>query len=891
MFNVFKNLLDTNQKEIDRLTKIVARINSLEEQAQQLKSADFPARINSFKSRLSKGESLDDLLPEVFALVREASVRTLKMRPFDVQLMAAIAFHEGKVAEQKTGEGKTLSAAPALVLNALTGKGAHLVTVNDYLARRDAGWMGPLYHYLGLTVGVIYSGSGDLPAAIYDQEYKDPVHKDERLQHLKPCPRPEAYQADITYGTNNEFGFDYLRDNMAQSLSSMTQRGHHFTIVDEVDSILIDEARTPLIISAPDTEPTDKYYRFARLINTLSADTDYEIDEKLRTANLTELGLKKLERDLNIDNIYEKEFDTVHHVEQALKARTLFEKDRDYIVKDGEIIIVDEHTGRLMYGRRYSDGLHQAIEAKEGVTIQQESKTLATISLQNYFRMYQKLAGMTGTAATEADEFKKIYNLDVVVIPTNRPVARQDYPDLVFKTTRAKYAAILADVEQRHHQGQPILIGTKSIEQNEVISSLFKRKKIPHQVLNAKNHENEAAIIAQAGAVGAVTIATNIAGRGVDIVLGGSPDDLKPDQWQKQHDQVLKSGGLHVIGAVRHESRRIDNQLRGRSGRQGDPGSSRFYVSLEDDIMRIFGGEQVSRLMEILKVPEDQPLEAGMVSKAIETAQSKVESFYFDQRKNVVEYDDVMNRQREIIYSRRLKILEDSEKQPESLRNRLQAILDAQIDQLTGILAPEGITEDETNTLLQSFQSLIPLDSTSQQQLKSYISSTTNPDEINTRLKKIISDAYKDRITKLGDGMMTQIEKLVSLTTIDQLWMQHLDDLTDLRDGIGLRGYAQKDPLVEYKHEAFVMFETLLSRIDLQIAQRLFRVQVRQQPPPDFTRQAIAHKADAPDATSTAPSKPKSTSTSSSPQKLGRNDPCWCGSGKKFKKCHYPQIS
>ncbi len=893
MFNFLKTFLDTNKREINRLIEMTAHINSLEADMQALKEADFPAYISSYQARLQKGETLDDLLPEVFALAREASVRVLDLRPYDVQLMAAIAFHEGRIAEQKTGEGKTLSAAPALILNSLSGLGAHLVTVNDYLARRDAGWMAPLYHYLGLTVGVIYAGSGNLPAAIYDPDFKDSSHQDNRLQHLKPVSRNEAYAADITYGTNNEFGFDYLRDNMTQSLDSMSQKGHHFAIVDEVDSILIDEARTPLIISAPDTEPTDKYYRFAELMKTLAQDTDYEVDEKLRTANLTDYGLKKLEKALNIDNIYEKDFDTVHHVEQSLKARTLFENNRDYIIKDDEIIIVDEHTGRLMYGRRYSDGLHQAIEAKEGVTIQQESRTLATISLQNYFRLYTKLAGMTGTAATEAEEFKKIYNLDVVIVPTHQPVARLDHSDLVYKTTRAKYTAILQDVLEKHHLGQPILIGTKSIEQNEVLSSLFKKKRLPHQILNAKNHENEANIIAQAGQVGAVTIATNIAGRGVDIVLGGSPSDMKPAEWQKEHERVKEFGGLHVIGAVRHESRRIDNQLRGRSGRQGDPGSSRFYVSLEDDIMRIFGGEQVSRLMDLLKVPEDQPLEANMVSKAIETAQGKVESFYFDQRKNVVEYDDVMNKQREIIYTRRLKILEDATKDPKTLRSRIQDTLRQEINLLTNILAPAGITDDETNLLLQNFLTIVPLDHDSQKQVKNFVSSTTNPEEINNRLQKIIDETYESRIKQLSDPTMTQIEKLVSVTTIDQLWMQHLDDLTDLRDGIGLRGYAQKDPLVEYKQEAFTMFESLLARINSQIAQRIFRVQVRTQPESDFISHAIAHKDAAQDIADPHP-RPQNQPTRVSIQKekiLGRNDPCWCGSGKKWKKCHYPQIS
>ncbi len=882
MLNFLTRLFDSNEKEINRLKGIVEQINALESKMQKLKTEDFPSEVEKLKRKIKQGSSLDEILVPTFALVREASVRTLKLRPYDVQMIAGIVFHEGKIAEQKTGEGKTLSAAPALVLNALTGQGAHLVTVNDYLARRDAGWMAPIYHSLGLTVGVIYSGTGDLPASIYDPKFEDQSHHDTRLKHLKAVTRKEAYEADITYGTNNEFGFDYLRDNMARSVNSMSQREHHYAIVDEVDSILIDEARTPLIISAPDAEPTEKYYRFSQLIKTLTKKIDYEVDEKLRTATLTDHGLRKLEKALGVDNIYEKDFDTVHHIEQALKANTIFEKNKDYVVKDNQIIIVDEHTGRLMFGRRYSDGLHQAIEAKEEVTIQQESRTLATISLQNYFRLYTKLAGMTGTAETEAEEFKKIYSLDVIVIPTNRLVSRKDHSDLVYKTTRAKYAAIVDEVSKSHHAGQPVLIGTKSIEQNEILSTFLKRKKIPHQVLNAKNHEREAEIISQAGRIGAVTVATNIAGRGVDIVLGGNSTDRDPKEWSKEHEQVIKAGGLHVIGAVRHESRRIDNQLRGRSGRQGDPGSSRFYVSLDDDIMRIFGGDQVSRLMDILKVPEDQPLEAGMVSKAIETAQSKVESFYFDQRKNVVEYDDVMNKQREVVYSRRKQVLEESETSPKNLTTKIKNILLEEVDNLTTILAPSGITEDETNELLQSFQSILPLDQKSQDQLRKTIEKTSDPQEINEFLKNLVNQSYESRVEQVGQDVSHQIEKYVILETIDNLWMEHLDALDDLRDGIGLRGYAQRDPKIEYQHEAFNMFESLLSRINYRIAQTIFRVQIQAQPQ-DLLSSAVAHK----DEVFNSQQAPKSQKSKTQAQKLlGRNDPCWCGSGKKYKRCH-----
>ncbi len=867
MFGFLSNLLDTNRKEVEKLLVLVKEINSHEAWAKKLKDKEFSVQIQKFKNDLENGAELDDILPEVFALAREAAVRTLKMRPFDVQLMAGIAFHQGKIAEQKTGEGKTLSAVAPMVLNALSGRGAHLVTVNDYLARRDAGWMGQVYHFLGLSVGVIFSGKGDLPAAIYDPDYTDQSHSDDRLKHLKPVSRREAYAADITYGTNNEFGFDYLRDNMVRATPEIVQRGHHFAIVDEVDSILIDEARTPLIISAPDTEPTEKYYRFAQIIDGLSKDTDYEIDEKLNTANLTDHGLRKVEKILGVENLYEKDFDTLHHIEQALKAKTLFLRDREYIVKDDQIIIVDEHTGRLMYGRRYSEGLHQAIEAKEGVKIQQESRTLATISLQNYFRMYSKLAGMTGTAATEAEEFRKIYNLEVVIIPTHLPVKRIDFPDVVYKTQRAKYAAITSEVIDKHKAGQPVLIGTKSIEQNEIVSKYLKHKKIPHQVLNAKNHESEAEIISRAGEKGAVTVATNIAGRGVDIVLGGDPTKMDNKDWQKKHDEVLSLGGLHIIGAVRHESRRIDNQFRGRAGRQGDPGSSRFYVSLEDDIMRIFGGDQIARLMDFLKVPEDQPLEAGMVSRAIETAQGKVESFYFDQRKSVVDYDDVMNKQREIFYKKRYQVLTDAES-GKGLVNRIDEILKNEIASLCTLYSPGGIDSVEADRIAKEFQMILPLDPRSAEALEKKLNGL---DEAAARamLEKIIAQARESQRRNFGETVAAQIENFVTLSTFDELWMDHLDAIDDLRDGIRLRGYAQKDPLVEYKQEAFNMFESLLARIDNQIARKIFRIQPIIAPPP-------------------APLESVGDQSKTKKKKIGRNDPCWCGSGKKWKDCHYP---
>ena len=880
MLNFINTLFNPNKVEIGKLQKIVDQINLLEEKVKKLKDDAFPAEIAQYKEELKRGKTLDDILPEVFALTREAAVRVLGQRPYDVQLMAAIAFHQGNIAEQKTGEGKTLSAVPAMVLNALTEEGAHLVTVNDYLARRDAGWMGQVYNFLGLTTGVIYSGSGDLPAAIFDLEYTDSSHTDPRLQHLKPISRPEAYKADITYGTNNEFGFDYLRDNMARSVENISQRPHHFAIVDEVDSILIDEARTPLIISAPDSEATDKYYRFSDLIKSLSSDTDFEVDEKQRTATLTDHGLRKIEKILKIENLYQQDYDTLHHLEQALKAKSLFIKDRDYVIKDDQVIIVDDHTGRLMFGRRYSDGLHQAIEAKEGVKIQQESRTLATISLQNYFRLYKKLAGMTGTAATEAEEFKKIYNLDVFSIPTNRPIKREDFPDVVYKTQRAKYSAIIAEISERYQKGQPILIGTKSIEQNDVVAQYLKKKRLPHQVLNAKNHENEAAIIAEAGRLGAITVATNIAGRGVDIVLGGDPQGRDKVEWKKEADKVREVGGLHIIGAVRHESRRIDNQLRGRGGRQGDPGSSRFYISLEDDIMRIFGGDQVSRLMDFLKVPEDQPLEAGMVNRAIETAQGKVESHYFDQRKHLVEYDDVMNKQRQIFYQRRSKILHGT---PEYISDQVDLSLEKEVEYLASIYSAGGINKTEADQIVKEFQTVLPLDPSSANLIEKKLVGL-ELEEVRETLGNIVKQSRLEMKKRFGDDLLNHVNRVVLLDSYDELWMNHLDGIDNLRDGIGLRGYAQRDPLVEYKQESFAMFESLLTRIDSLVAHRIFRIQAVPQAAPQ--RQAVAE--------SSAKTEGKKQITKTSPvksNKLGRNDPCFCGSGKKWKNCHYPQES
>ncbi|MBU1500218.1 preprotein translocase subunit SecA, partial [Patescibacteria group bacterium] len=830
MFKFLNKLLDTNEREVKKLRVLAEKINQVE------RPKAFREKTQEFKNRLQKGETLDDLLPEAYSVAREAADRTIGLRPFDEQLMAAVSFHEGKIAEQKTGEGKTLSAVPALYLNALSEKGCHLVTVNDYLAQRDAGWNGPIFDLLGISVGVIVHEK----AYRYDPDFTDEAMEDPKLKHLKEVSRQEAYRADITYGTNNEFGFDYLRDNMVQQLNQMAQRGHNFAIVDEVDSILIDEARTPLIISAPDTEPTSKYFQFSALVGQLSKDTDYESDEKHKTVNLTDHGIKKIEKKLGVENLYEKDFDTIHHLEQALKAREHFQKDIDYVIKDDEVIIVDEFTGRLMFGRRFSEGLHQAIEAKENVTIKQESKTLATISFQNYFRMYDKLSGMTGTAATEAEEFKKIYNLETVVIPTHKPMVRQDAADMVYKTTRAKYAAIVAEVVERHTQGQPILIGTTSIEKNQIIDEMLKRKKIPHEILNAKNHLKEASIISKAGEVGAVMVATNMAGRGVDIVLGGDPLAMDKKEWQKQHDKVVKLGGLHVIGIERHESRRIDNQLRGRAGRQGDPGSSRFYVSLEDDIMRIFGGEQISKLMTTLKMPEDVPLEHPMVSKAIEQAQVKVESFHFDSRKHLVEYDDVMNKQREVIYKRRKQVLEGQ------VKEKIQGTLKMEVDQLVEKNINPLTRMPDHKTVMADFLMIVPFDPGSQKRILKQLEPIQETEKVKEMLAEIVTKTYEQKEKQVGQDLMRQVEKLVMLNTIDKLWIDHLDAIDDLREGIGLRGYGQRDPLVEYKAEAFNMFERLIQTIDFEVARRIFRVQVMEQPRPQPQPEAEEVKPEAP---------------------------------------------
>ena len=920
MLKFLTKLFDENTKILQRYQPIVTAINKLEPTFEALSEKELTQKTEEFRSRISKGEHLDGLLPEAFAATREAARRTLGMRHYDVQLLAGLAFHEGKIAEQKTGEGKTLSATLPLYLNSLTGKGVHLVTVNDYLAQLGAGWMGPIFSLLGVRVGVIIHDA----AYIYDASYKGEDRGDDRLEHFRPVSRKEAYEADITYGTNNEFGFDYLRDNMAQDLEQMVQRGHSFAIVDEADSILIDEARTPLIISAPDSEPTSKYYQFSKLVEGLESSSDYIIDEKLKSATLTDLGVKRIERKLGVKNLYEESFDTIHHVEQALRAKTLFKRDKEYIVREDQVIIVDEHTGRLMYGRRYSDGLHQAIEAKEGVKIQQESRTLATVSLQNYFRLYGKLAGMSGTASTETEEFHKIYKIGVLPIPTHVPVQRQDLPDVIYKTTRAKFSAIVQDVAEVAKTGQPVLIGTRSIEHNEIVSQYLTRKGVKHQVLNAKNHEREAFIIADAGRAGAVTVATNIAGRGVDIVLGGSKPERKDYDsesafekaqlhWKKAHEQVLESGGLYVIGTERHESRRIDNQLRGRSGRQGDPGKSRFYVSLDDEIMRIFGGDKISNVMTFLKLEEDQPIEHAMISRAIEQAQIKVEGFFFDQRKRLVEFDDVMNKQREVVYARRRRILEGKR----DLHAEIALNLQNSIAQLVTLRAPDQITDAELDAILKDFLSIIPFDEHSQREIKKRLQASKNPEDIITALQMIADETYSKRTHDLGLETVQHIERFVALNTQDEHWMNHLDNMDSLREGIWLRG-DKNAVLSAYKQEAFQMFETLMSKIDEAIIHRVFRIQpqtIARRPRPIQTveikqeafAESLAEEAQQAQAVVQAPvatkgnvsdlaralagaKAVKQAKPGIAKDKVGRNDLCPCGSGKKYKHCHYPQF-
>ncbi len=844
---MFSSFFDSNEKQLKKIYPLVKEINSWEDKISKWSDDEIRDRTDSWRKEFKDGDKdkryLDQILPEAYALVREAGKRVLNMRHFDVQLIAGIALHQGKIAEQKTGEGKTLTATLPLYLNSLIGKGVHLVTPNDYLSRHGAGWMGPLYDYLGCSVGVIMQEK----AFRYDTSYQGSEFEDAYAVHLREVSRQEAYQCDIVYGTNHEFGFDYLRDNMVRSLKQMVQTNpngdwgvHNYAIVDEVDSILIDVARTPLIISTADSKPSERYHEANRIMKSLVKDTDYEVEEKFRNVTLTDLGIRRVEHLLGINNLYEEDFEMVHLIEQALTAHALYEKDRDYVVKEGRVVIVDQFTGRLLPSNRFSHGLHQAIESKENVPIQQESKTLAEISYQNYFRMYKKLAGMTGTASTEAEEFYKIYKLDVLVIPTNKTCIRKDLNDVIYKTERAKFRAVADEIEDKHKKGQPVLVGTTSVEKSELLHEFLKRRGVPHEILNAKNHEKEAMIISQAGRRGSVTISTNMAGRGVDIKLGGDPVD------KNEEETVREAGGLHVIGTERHESRRIDNQLRGRSGRQGDPGSSRFFISLQDDLMRIFGGEKFQHTMDRFGYEEDVPLEAGMLSKAIESAQKKVEGFNFDRRKQVVEMDDVINIHRDVVYKLRRKILE-----------------------------LEDGNEENKEWFLTNLQSN---------------SSFTN-------------DIWSEKEKIFGKDMWLKIVCELSLPIIDLMWIEHLVDMDQVREGIGLRGYAQRDPMVEYKKEGHERFGILISRIYSTIGERLSYVtgQVKEESSKPLSNRNIIYQhgeiesgiKDERESASVLDSMGRKIRVQSvsnnQTQKVGRNDPCPCGSGKKYKKCCYPK--
>lgn len=823
---------DQNEKEIRRLQKTVGVIEALEPQMKALSDSELRAKTDEFKQRLQDGQTLDDILPEAFAVVREASVRTLGMRHFPVQLLGGIVLHQGRIAEMKTGEGKTLVATLPAYLNALTGQGVHIVTVNDYLSKRDREWMGKIYEFLGLKVGLIQ----------HDMDSNE---------------RQQAYAADITYGTNNEFGFDYLRDNMVIYKENMVQRGLNYAIVDEVDSILIDEARTPLIISGTGGKSTELYYKADKFAARLTKDVDYEVDEKAKTISLTEEGTHKAERYFNVSNLTDIEnTELLHHIIQAIKAHVLMHRDVDYVVKDNEVIIVDEFTGRLMFGRRYSDGLHQAIEAKEGVRVQRESRTLATITFQNYFRMYKKLAGMTGTAKTEEQEFQAIYNLDVVVIPTNKPMIRVDYPDVIYRTEQAKFKAVVEEIAQRHAKGQPVLVGTVSIEKSERLSAMLKERGIPHEVLNAKYHEKEAEIIAKAGQPGAVTIATNMAGRGTDIVLGPG---------------VAEKGGLHVIGTERHESRRIDNQLRGRSGRQGDPGSSRFYLSLEDDLLRLFGSERIMGLVDALGMDDDTPIENNILTKQIEAAQKRVEGKNFDIRKQLLEYDNVLNVQRDVIYSQRRQVLEGKD-----LKDSILEMIKSLVEEAVSIYTSnsphpeewdiEGLSERLGHLFLPTGALTISDED----------KESMTREEFTERLLNIAYDLYEQREKEIGADTMRELERVVLLKVVDQKWMDHLDDMDQLRDGIGLRAYGQRDPLVEYKREGYEMFEQMIHSIQEDTVRLLYHVKVEK--PPE--REQVAQPISASHGDGGERRQPVKKG-----KKIGRNDPCPCGSGKKYKEC------
>jgi len=884
-----------NERELKRINPLVERVSSLEASIRPLSDDQLRAKKGEFRERIGRGESLDQILPEAFAVVREASRRTLGERHYDVQLIGGIVLHEGKIAEMATGEGKTLVSTLPAYLNALEGRGVHIITVNDYLAKRDREWMGAIYQFLGLTVGVI-------------------------LHELNDEERQTAYRCDITYGTNNEFGFDYLRDNMKFSLEDYVQRELHYAIVDEVDSILVDEARTPLIISGPAEESTDKYYKINRVIPALKQGEDYQLEEKSHTAFLTEQGVAHVEKLIKVENLYDpRNIETLHHVNQALRAYTLFKRDVDYVVKDGKVIIVDEFTGRLMPGRRWSDGLHQAVEAKENVRIENENQTLATVTFQNYFRMYDKLAGMTGTADTEAAEFRKIYNLDVMVIPTNMPLVRTNHPDVIYKTEDEKFRAAVRELEELHKAGRPVLVGTISIEKSERLSSFLKRKGVPHNVLNAKHHEREAEIIAQAGRVGAVTISTNMAGRGTDILLGGNAkslaramvdESLEPEAKekafqqalektlalvQKEKEKVVQLGGLHVLGTERHEARRIDNQLRGRSGRQGDPGSSRFYLSLEDDLLRIFGSERISNIMNRLGIEEEQPIEHRLVTKAIENAQRRVEGHNFEIRKHLLEYDNVMNKQREVVYSQRREVLAG-----EDLKNSVTEMVEEQAEDLVDLYADEKAHPEDWD--LKGLQDALYQQFPSRWILPPEARDGWRRDQLNEWVVEKAKEIYQKKEGEFGEATLRYLEKVIMLQSIDHHWKDHLLGVDQLKEGIGLRGYGQKDPLVEYQKEAYQMFLEMLDRIKKDTIEKLFAIQIaREQGVSEVKLERkqtfVMSRGEraASDAVSTGMNAGgetedgKGVTVRREGKKVGRNDPCPCGSGKKYKKCCLPR--
>ncbi len=876
MLKFLSGLLDSNEKELKRLKPYVDEINELEPEFQKLTDAELRAKTDEFKSRLQEDETLDDLMPEAYAAVREAAVRTLGQRHFDVQLLGGITLHQGKIAEMKTGEGKTLLATLPLYLNSLTGNGAHLVTVNDYLARRDPYWMAPVYHALGVSVASIYpmqNPDEHQPARIYDPEFDS---GETRWRHFRPISRSEAYRADITYGTSSEFGFDYLRDNMVTNLSQCVQLPLNYAIVDEVDNLLIDEARTPLIISAPAEESGQVYQIFARLVPRLRQEEDYVVDEKSRGVNLTDNGINNIERMLKREgllkspNLYDPSNQVLtRYLDSALKAQVIYKRDQQYVVKDGEVIIVDEFTGRLMYGRRYSEGLHQAIEAKEHVKIQRESMTYATITIQNYFRMYQKLSGMTGTAATEAEEFYKIYKLEVTEIPTNKPMIRQDMPDQIYKTEESKFRAVVREIKQLHEKDVPVLVGTVSIEKSEYLRDLLKRQGITCQILNAKEHTREGEIIAGAGEPAAVTVATNMAGRGVDILLGGSRNGDNDKEWQEKHDRIIAAGGLHIIGTERHEARRIDNQLRGRAGRQGDPGYSRFYVSLEDDIMRRFGGDRIKGVMEWVGMDENTPIENKLITNAITDVQKRVEGYHFDMRKHLVEYDDVVNKHRELIYEERHKILSGADLKSNILPMVAEEIRSAVDSRLTD---QHGLEWDIPG-LLADIGTIMPVPPALNE--KTLIE--MKPGDIEQKFIEVSEALYADREKEIGADQMRVLERLVMLQIIDRLWVEHLTAMEHERLQAGWAGLRQMKSTDAYKMIGSQKWEELKYDIRHDVAHTIFHVGIakRPAPPPESPMaKAVARSGNG--------SKQKVVSGH---KKIGRNDPCPCGSGKKYKHC------